>query len=308
MRKILLPLLLLISIYTYSQDFLLSEQWFSRINRNPAATGNSKDINLFYMNRQQWVGFENAPSTNILNAHAFFEGISSGLGFTFYYDTQGLGDKALNAKLAYAYHTNVAKNMLLSFGVSAGVLNKSFDPNLLTLSDNSIPTVEATSKSNLDMDLGVEFSMPVFMAGASVSHLLDNRGSEMTNINASRQVTAYARGNIALDNKFNLAPAFVYNNYTSEGINFFEFNATTFYDKIYWFGLGTRFDSDMSFSTLNAMLGLEWKMLRIGYGYDYSLGSLGNFKKSTHEIMLACKLAKPECKKTSKTRFVRFME
>lgn len=291
MKKIVLPLLLLISIYTYSQDFLLSEQWFSRINRNPAATGNSKYFNLFYLNRQQWAGFQNAPSTNILNAHAYFEKISSGLGFTFYYDTQGLGDKALNTKLAYAYHTNIASNIILSFGASAGVLNKSFDPNLLNLPDNSIPTVEATSTSNLDIDLGFEFTMPAFMAGASVTHLLENR-NEVTNTTASRQVTAYARGNIALNNKLNLAPAVVYNNYTNNGLNFFEVNATAFYNKIYWLGVGTRFDSEMSFSTLNIIVGLEWKMFRIGYGYDYSLGKLGTFKKSSHEIMLACKLGK----------------
>ena len=292
MRKIILPLLLLISVYTYSQDFLLSEQWFSRINRNPAATGNSKYINLFYLNRQQWAGFENAPSTNILNAHAYFERISSGLGFTFYYDTQGLGDKALNAKLAYAYHTNIASNILLSFGMSAGVLNKSFDPNLLTLPDNSIPIVEAISTSNLDMDFGFEFTMPAFLVGASVTHLLQNR-DEATNTTASRQVTAYARGNIALNNKFNVAPALVYNNYTNTGLNFFEVNATAFYNKTYWFGVGTRFDSEMAFSTINIIIGLEWKMFRIGYGYDYSLGKLGTFKKSSHEIMLACKLGKP---------------
>lgn len=299
--------MLLISIYTYSQDFLLSEQWFSRINRNPAATGNSSDINLFYMNRQQWVGFENAPSTNLLNAHAFFEGISSGLGLTFFSTTEGLGDQTIDAKLDYAYHTNIAKNMLLSFGISAGALNKSIDPNKLTQNDGTSPVADYSSKTSLDMDLGAEFSTPYLLAGASVTHLLDNR-DDISNVTTPRQVCGYLRGNITLPDKFDLAPAIVYNNYTNYGQNFYEVNATAFYDKSYWFGLGCRFDDQANFNNLNIILGLEWKMLRIGYGYDYSLGDLGTFKHSTNEIMLSYRIATPSSKGSKATRFVRFMD
>ncbi len=307
MKKIILSLLLFVSLTTYGQDFLLSEQWFSRINRNPAAIGNNSDINLFYMNRKQWVGFKESPSTNMLNAHAFFEGISSGVGLIYNYDTEGLGDRALNAKLAYSYQTPIAKNMVLAFGVSAGIMNKAFDPDKFDYENNDIrPDIENESKTNFDMDLGVEFSMPVFMAGFAVDHLLNNR-KDMLNTTTSRQFTGYVRGNIGLGTKFNLAPALVYNNYTSNAPDFLEFNATLFYDKMFWFGLGTRFDDGFNFMTLDAMIGIEWKMLRIGYGYDYSLGDLGNFKKSSHEIMLSLKIPKCGSKKTQQ-KFVRFMD
>lgn len=308
MKKIILSGLLFVSIFTaYGQDFLLSEQWFSRLNRNPAATGNSEHIELFYMNRQQWVGFSDAPSTNLLNVHAFFDKISSGLGLIFFYDTQGLGDKALNAKLAYSYQTMIAKDMLLSFGASAGIMNKSFDPDKFKYTNPDYrPNIVDESKTNLDIDLGVEFSMPVFMAGFAVNHLLDGR-KDMLNLTTSRQFTGYARGNIPLAQKFNLAPGIVYNNYTSNAPNFFEFNTTLFYNKMFWFGLGTRFDTNVDFNMLNAIIGVEWKLLRIGYGYDYSLGKLGNFKKSSHEIMLSLKIphSKP---KPAEQRFIRFMD
>jgi type IX secretion system PorP/SprF family membrane protein len=282
MKKIILSLLLLTSITTYSQDFLLSEQWFSRINRNPAASGNSENIDLFYMNRQQWVGFENAPSVNLLNAHAFLEKISSGVGVTFSYDKPGgVSDgTAINAKLAYSYHTNVAKNMLLAFGVSAGVWNKSYDPTNLSLNDGSVPNVEADGKSTLDMDLGVEFSMPYFMAGASVAHLLASRTDELDILDPVRQYYGYLRGNFKIADKFDLAPAFVYTN--TGYLNCYELNATAFYNKTYWFGLGYRLNA----STLNAILGLEWKMLRIGYGFEYSVDFEANGNYSRNSLVL----------------------
>ena len=308
MRKIILSLLLSASVFTvFGQDFLLSEQWFSRLNRNPAATGNSEKIELFYLNRQQWVGFEDAPSTNILNAHAFFEGISSGLGFTFFHDKIGaLGTQTLNAKLAYSYQTLVANEKLLSFGVSAGILNKSLDQSKGRLPNGNSPSLENESATNLDIDLGVEFSMPVFLAGVAVTHVLGDR-KDATNIEVPRQFTGYVRGNINLTDKFSLAPGAVYNNYSSVQPDFFEINATTFYQRAYWLGVGTRFDQEGQFTFLNAIIGLEWKFLRIGYGYDYSLGKLGNLAKSSHEIMLSGKIGWKQPKQATQ-RFVRFME
>lgn len=309
MKKIILSIILLASIATvYGQDFLLSEQWFSRLNRNPAATGNSENIELFAMHRQQWMGFKDAPKTTLLNAHSFFESISSGLGFTFYYDQLGISTKNLNAKLAYSYQLLVAKDMLLAFGVSGGVLNTSVDPdkwvfehpNLVNIND--IPE----SATNLDMDLGVEFSMPVFMAGFSVSHLLDSR-DKMTNVTAGRQFTGYARGNIVLTNDFNLAPGLVYNNYSSSVPGFFELNATAFYKKSYWLGLGTRFNTEFEFTTLNAIVGVEWNMLRVGFGYDLSLGDLSKLSSNTCELMLSFRFGHLGKKKTTQ-KFVRFME
>ncbi|MBR5973235.1 MAG: type IX secretion system membrane protein PorP/SprF, partial [Paludibacteraceae bacterium] len=41
------------------QDMLLTQEYFSRVNRNPAATGNSNDIDIFLHGRIQWVGVDN---------------------------------------------------------------------------------------------------------------------------------------------------------------------------------------------------------------------------------------------------------
>ncbi len=308
MKKIILSILLLTSAFAYAQsDFMLTEQWFSRVNKNPAATGNTDDINLFYMNRQQWVGYKDAPSTNLLNAHTFFEGISSGLGLTFSFDRPGgvSAGRNINAKLAYAYHLNISNNMLLSFGVSAGIVNKYFDPSKLTYNDGKSLSeynyTEAESATDFDMDLGIEYSMPYVMAGVSCTHVTAKKHADLeTQNDFPRSVYAYVRGNIPLCQKFDLAPAFVYTN--SKYLNCYELNVTAFYQKLYWLGVGYRLNAN----TFNAMIGAQWKFLRIGYSYDLACGELGNLKRSTHEIMLSLNINKKQ-KDHSKTKFVRFM-
>jgi len=168
------------------------------------------------------------------------------------------------------------------------------------------PIIENDANTDLVIDLGIEFSMPFFMAGFAVNNLLNDR-KEVLNLSTARQFTGYMRGNIPLSQKFDLAPAIVYNNYSANAPDFFEFNTTLFYDRMFWFGLGTRFDTNVNFTMLNAMIGVEWNLFRIGYSYDYSVGDLGNFRRSSHEIMLSMRIphSRP---KPAQQRFVRFME
>ena len=63
-------------------DVQLSQQMFSRINYNPAATGLSEDIHLYLLARQQWVGFKLAPQTIVFNGHTFVPWTRSGWGFS----------------------------------------------------------------------------------------------------------------------------------------------------------------------------------------------------------------------------------
>lgn len=309
MKKIILSLLLFAGGFAYAQnDFMLTEQLFSRINKNPAATGNTDDINIFYMNRQQWVGFDGAPTTNLLNIHSSFENINSGFGLTFSHDRPGgvTNGRNINAKLEYAYHINMRNHMLLSFGLSAGIINTYFNPSRWEFNneDHVVPGYEeAVGETKFDMDLGAEFSMKYVMAGVACTHLTGTKYSDLeTQNDIARHVYAYVRGNIPLPKEFDLAPAFMYSN--CKYMNCYEFNIAAFYKKLYWLGAGYRINAN----TFNAMIGAQWRMFRVGYSYDLSCGKLADFKRSTHEIMVSVNLNKPGANKDkTKTKYVRFM-
>ena len=58
------------------QELLLSQQYFSRINKNPAGIGNVEDVDLFLLGHYQYAGVEDAPKTLLFNAQTFISQIS----------------------------------------------------------------------------------------------------------------------------------------------------------------------------------------------------------------------------------------
>jgi len=277
------------------QDLLMTQQWFSRVNKNPAATGNSDNIDLFMLSRFQWLG-QDGPWSSIMNAHSYFDGIRSGLGLALAYDQFGIGNQTLNAKLAYAYHVNLKDDLLLSMGLSGGIMQKTFDPtkHIIVHPDDwgkGMPD-EKLSELKPDFDFGFELSMPKFLFGASITHLGRDR-NKMTTYTVAQQHYAYVRGNFELGSDFNLAPSLVYTN--AGKVNLMTIGGMLFYKKMLWLGLDYRPPSPSDifkkggydYSMFVAMLGIEYNFFRLGYSCDVSLGKLTNLNGTAHEVMLS---------------------
>ncbi len=310
-KKIIIYIMLLMcGNIAAQQDLLMTQQWFSRINKNPASTGNSNNLDIFMLSRFQFAGFGSGPQSNLINVHNYFEGIRSGVGLTFYYDNPGgIGNSNVNVKVAYAGHFNLKEDLLLSLGVSGGILNKSFDPDKHVLRDEgergmeTFPS-EKVSELKPDFDFGFELSMPKLLLGASITHLGRTRDN-LTTLTVAQQFYGYARGNFSLGENFDLAPSVVY---TQTGkVSLITLGGMLFYKKMAWIGLDYRPPSpdvifkDFDYSMLVAMIGFEKSAFRIGYSYDLSLGRLNDLAYSTHELMLSFKIRK---EKKSTVRFI----
>jgi len=289
-RKILFVLLLFVGIVAYGQsDIFLTQQWFSRINMNPAATGNSNNVDVFILNRQQWTGFENAPTTNVLNAHSYFNSIQSGLGLSLILDKLGVGNQTVNAMFSYAYHIDLTDEVLLSLGLSGGLYNHIWDPTKHRKSEEDDPTIpgQKSSRTSADFHTGMELNGYGITFGASVTHLLNSSPERAYSSQPGREIYAYARYRTAIDQNFDIAPGIMYRygNYS----NFFDFNVTGYYLKKYWAGFSFR-----PKKAIAAILGAEYGMFRIGYAYDRSVGTVASLAINTHEIMLSVRLQKPQ--------------
>lgn len=290
-------------------DFRLSEQMFSRIHQNPSGIGNNEKMQIFTATRLQWVGqgVETNPTSALLNLHYYNEKLKSGFGFSFIYDELGLANQTINAKICYAYNIDLTETMLLSLGLSAGVVNKRFDPARHIARDPDDPNIptEVTSVTNFDLDFGLELSWQYLMGGFSITHL-PNLSKEVSSLTAPSHINLYLRGNVPLPMKFNLIPAVLYTNigalnkYTLSqqageeaankinSENSIEYSVTAMYDGKYWLGLGYRSGVAGSYSNnqVTIMAGFEWHWLRVGYACDISLDSY-KYDGSTHEIMLS---------------------
>ena len=69
---------------------------------NPAFCGNTKTLNITALARQQWIGYEKAPSSQILSIDSYSEKISGGLGLTMLNDVLG-NENTVNIKVNYSY-------------------------------------------------------------------------------------------------------------------------------------------------------------------------------------------------------------
>lgn len=300
----LLAVLLFVCTALFAQgDFKLSEQMFSRINQNPSAIGNNEKIQIFTAGRMQYVGMglEQSPTSALLNAHYYNEKLKSGFGLSFTYDELGMYNQTINAKLCYAYNVDLFEGGLLSLGLSAGVVNKMFDPSRHVWRDTGDPLdggEEITNTTAFDLDFGLEFSWKYLLVGASITHL-PGITQDVKTTAAPTHINAYVRGNIYLPEKFNLIPAAAYTNIGAcntgkliTGDNaqvvslgqehLVDVSLTALYDGKYWLGVGYRLNTAVSF-----MAGFEWHWLRIGYCYDLSVGPVWDLTSSTHEVMLS---------------------
>lgn len=254
----------------------LSSQLFSRINYNPAGIGNSAKINIFNLNRFQWLGFDGHPTTSVLNVHSFVESLKSGFGGAFTYDKLGYGNQAINAKFVYAYNLDISDKGLLAFGLSAGIdqFSKDFSDDKYTAGEE----LDAQSKTNPDFDFGMEYSTPHLLLGASVNHL-GNMKDPYT-LQPTQTYYGYARAQFAINKDWVLAPSVLYMKSSQSSV--IDVNAVGFYQHLYWGGLSMRVGASMS-----ALVGFEWDWLRLGYAYEMSLGQTADLSSNTHELMLS---------------------
>ncbi|MDR2064253.1 MAG: PorP/SprF family type IX secretion system membrane protein [Prevotellaceae bacterium] len=273
-----------LSLYGQS-DAILTQQWLSRINCNPAATGNTDDLNIFLLHRTQWSGFEGeAPQTTLLNATNYFGKINSGVGLSLSYDKEANAYTNYNAKAAYAYHLKTGDLSLLSLGLGINLQHRSINYTKLhpdNVNDEGIPTVDEKGTS-IDFDFGLEFNTSRFTLGASLNRIGKSDVKKLNNFKNGQQIYSYARYRITLSESIDIAPTvtYVYANHT----NLWEGGLTGFFADKFWVGAAYRHDVALAF-----MAGFEFNMFRVGYAYDHYIQSASDLG-GIHEIMLSVKI------------------
>lgn len=285
-------------------DLQLSQHMFNRLNYNPAVTGASRYVNISGYMRQQWTGWEGAPSSQMLTVHNYFEKVNSGFGFIFIHDAIGL-ENSVNAKITYAYHVKLSSNSYLSFGLSGGVLYRFFDRGDIFTDDmgeSQLP-LDIKDKAMADFDVGVEFNTYRFTAGVSVTHVnhTSKQQSDVAMV-TGRHFYAFAKYTLPVAYHWELEPSF----FTQQNRKFVhsELNLLARYDDRFWFGASFRVNRDFVPESFVPMLGANiTEYLRIGYSYDFNMGVLKSYSEGTHEIVLGIRLRKGVSRSSKSPRF-----
>ncbi|HNW89942.1 MAG TPA: type IX secretion system membrane protein PorP/SprF [Bacteroidales bacterium] len=300
MKKIILILsFLTITVSAFAQnDIQLSQQINNRIVFNPAATGQSGCYNFTVLDREQWTGVKDAPSTQLFNFNKYFKTAKIGLGLTMIHDRLGV-ERSFNAKIAVAYHAWFTDEMVLSFGLGLGVLNKSLDGTELIYENPNDPNkmVTKVSKITPDFDFGLEYNWKSLSIGASATHLVTSL-KKATSFKVPRHFYAYAKYAIKLSPSVEIVPALSWNNCGK--VNMVEINAMA--------NVKDRVSAGFSYRVGDAIVFIAGVKLvdavRVSYSYDMKMGNIEyGSTKGSHEIMLLCRFGCNNLEKAPHPRF-----
>lgn len=267
-------------------------QWmFARSNFNPAATGVNKGMEFMLWDREQWVGLEGRPSSQMVNANFFVRPLHGGLGTTISFDRIGY-QKSLNVRVNYAYHATLNENAFLSIGLGAGFTWVNTNTSQLIFSDPSEPVLNGFNENRFvpDVAAGLELNHKKYLIGVSATQLIGSPGSKYPYF--ARGLNLYGNYSFNIKNKAKLVPGLLIRSpfFTTQ----FEGNLLAYFlkDRV-WIGAAYRFQDAVS-----GIVGAEvLKGLRVGYSFDYSLGGLRPYNSGTHEVMLMYAMKKPRKKK-----------
>lgn len=288
--KFLSIVFLLLGLRVNAQQLTFMSQYMvDNYIMNPAAAGSYEYSPIALSARQQWVGFSDAPSTQMLTAHMNVKD-HHGVGLKLYNDMIGpLGRISIQG--TYAYHVEIDRNQRLSFGLSLMFNQHKLDGsgfNIESQTDNVL-TNATMSSSNLDADFGVQYYTEDYYVGLSIPQLFQNKYSFGDNINdLNKQIRHfYFMGGykIKIDRKYSLEPSFLMKAAPNAPVQF-DVNARLHYDNKFWGGLSWRIKDAVS-----VMLGVNYDEFAFGYSFDFTTNDIRQFSSGTHEIYVAYKIS-----------------
>jgi type IX secretion system PorP/SprF family membrane protein len=294
MKKILLTAGI-IGLFTTTgfgqQDIQFTQFMNNRLFYNPGVAGSSKSICITGVHRSQWVGFDNAPTTQNINAEIPISAIRGALMVNISNDQIGFF-RDITAGVGYAYQLDLGEGTL-GFGLRVDFRNTSITqgdwlpPESLT--DPNLGKVDASDMAP-DLNFGVHYERSDFWAGISSSRLLtaeselDNTASPagLTRLKGVRHFFFMGGYNWEIPNTaFKLSPAIMVKSDLAAPPQF-DINLSGWYNNQIMAGVTYR-----ATDAVALMAGYQiTPQLRAFYSYDITTSALTAASKGSHEIVV----------------------
>ncbi|WP_181304796.1 PorP/SprF family type IX secretion system membrane protein [Rufibacter sp. XAAS-G3-1] len=278
-----------------------------RLFLNPAFTGLLSDYSVTAGHRSQWTGINGGYSTQWASGEYRFEENKNAIGTTFMADKAPAGGyQKMQAGLLYAYHTKMRSNLDLSAGMQVGYGSQKPSANGLIFEDQLNPNggvINPTAEtfgldrtSYFTVSGGLLLFTRQFWMGVSGHHLNNPTVGEMS------QSTAAPAFQLQTGYKFYVKSYFQKNHF--EEISFIptlsythqrSYNRldATIYANItpVTMGLGMTLlpgtKNTSLASTIQGIVGVTHKGLKIGYAYRHLLAVSPVALGPTHELVLS---------------------
>jgi len=295
-KRIFFTILYFLVIKSFGQfDPMYSQYMRNMILINPGYAGIDDYSSMSLLHRQQWVGFEGAPTTTALSFHGPISRKRIGVGSSLIHDKVGPYNQ-LDFNLYFAYHLRISEKINIGSGFNGNVNYTSFDFSNLKGSKEFDPLFSPnTSRTLPNLGVGLLLYSRNWYFGFSLPRLFEasfNKNSNMNYVNSSKKQRSYfVNGgyifNIGTYWKFKPATTLrISENLPLNG----EFTANLILKDAFGFGAMYRLGESTG---INLYYQINKKM-SMGYAFDIPTWGGLAYSYGSHEVMLKFDFNKKE--------------
>ncbi len=267
------------------QDPMFTQYMFNTLTINPAYAGSREMLSLMVLGRQQWVGFEGAPSTATFTGHLpVYKNMA--LGASLIYDSYGPVNQT-SFFIDYAYHLKMSDKLKMSLGLNGGFNNYAIDYTGLNKTySNDEAYYNANEQALLsNFGFGVYLYSQRFYLGLSAPRIMENLFEDESESYGNGKEIRHYYGMMGIvfqmNSHFILRPSIMTR--VAQGSPFsVDFNVNTvLYDK-FWLGAMYRLKESVG-GIVQFQIN---KQVKFGYAFDLNTNQLSSYHSGSHELML----------------------
>jgi type IX secretion system PorP/SprF family membrane protein len=293
MRRGYIILMMLVGLSLYGQqDVQFTQFTQNKLLYNPGFTGNRGSICLDLLHRSQWVGIDNAPTTQNFNADIPISALRGGIGLVITNDQIGFFQD-ISVGLSYAYQMQIGSGKL-GLGLMVDFKNKALTsgdwlaPDGTSGSTDFAIAADGSTALAPDLSFGAYYESEKVWFGVSSTRLIEGEFQLANQFNGPsifrgrRHYYLMGGYNWAIPNtNWELLPALLVKTDLSAPIAA-DINLNALYNKRIWGGVSYRTQDALAVMAGYYIL----PSLKLGYSYDLTLSDISATSGGSHEIML----------------------
>ena len=259
---------------------IYTQHMFNETVFNPAYAGSSERLSATALYRNQWVGLEGAPSTQILSVHAPIARRNFALGAQVLRDKIGVSSRT-EIQSMFAYRVRFSEGAKLSMGLQAGGRWNKEGYSRLYDATEDVQFSEDDQRTEFLFGAGLYYHTQRFYVGASVP-LLYATYQQATH---SFITAGYV---FDLSENLKLKPNVLLKMADNAPVSY-DLNANLLFHEIIWFGVSYR-----SMESVGLLTQLKiTEELTFGYSFDLPVAGISTYSNGSHEIMLNYRIKIP---------------
>lgn len=279
------------------QNVQYTQYMYNKMAFNPGYTATSGIPRIIGIYRSQWVGIDGAPKNIVLSGQTPIKEKRHGIGFTV--DNDKIGPSS-DTRLAfsYAHPVMLSDKIIMSLGVNICGNFMEIDYDKLQILDHTDKELRGKLSQFLpNIGAGAYFYSKKWFAGLSVPDFLETKFyNDIQSSVAKRKMHYYLTGGYSfdLDAMIQFKPGALIKIVQGAPLGVDVSTTFLFNDKLQ-LGISYRWGNALSFLT-----GFKIGDFTVGYAYDYSGGTIGEYTSGTHEAFLQFDILKKHAENKDK--------